>query len=80
MSAYSRSSALHYNEPYMIFFGILVIRGQVLILRDMNAHSFISNPPCWQNVISGPLKEFVESYKLIVNNDVNCLIRPSSPE
>ncbi len=36
------------------------------------------NPDCRQNVNAGPLKEFIKSYELIVNNDTNFPPRPSS--
>ena len=57
----------------------LVIRGRVLIVGDMNAHSSIWNPHCQQNVNAGPLEEIIESYELIVNNDTDFPTCSSSP-
>ncbi len=57
-----------------------VIQGQVLIIGDMNVHSSIWNPHCIQNVNAGPFEELIKSYELIVNNNTNFPIRPSSPE
>ena len=37
------------------------------------------NPRFRQNVNAGPLEELIESYELIVNNDTDFPIRPSSP-
>ena len=45
----------------------------------MNAHNSMWNPHCWQNVNAGPLEELIKSYELIINNDINFPIRPSSP-
>ncbi len=56
----------------------LVIRGRVLIIGDMNAHSSMWNPHCRQNVNAGPLEELIESYELIFNNDTEFPMRPSS--
>ena len=56
----------------------LIIRGQVLILGDMNARSSIWNPHCRQSINAGPLEELIESYELIVNNDTEFPTRPSS--
>ena len=56
-----------------------IIRGRVLIVGDVNAHSPMWNPHCRQNVNAGPLEELIESYELIVNNDTDFPTRPSSP-
>lgn len=55
------------------------MKGRVLIIGDINAHSSIWNPHCWQNVNTGSLKELIESYELIVNKDTDFFTRPSSP-
>lgn len=47
----------------------LIIKGRVLILGDMNAHSPMWNPHCQTRKNAGPLEELIESYELIVNND-----------
>ncbi len=57
----------------------LIIRGRVLILGDMNAHSSMWNPHCQQSINAGPLEELIKNYELIVNNDTEFPIRPSSP-
>ena len=36
------------------------------------------NPHFWQNINAGQLKELIESYELIVNNDTNYPTCPSS--
>lgn len=56
----------------------LVIRGRVLIVGDMNAHSTMWNPRCHQKQNAGPLEELIEGYGLIVNNDVDFPTRPAS--
>ncbi len=56
-----------------------IITGRVLIVGDVNAHSSMWNPHCRQNVNTGPLKELIECYELIVNNDTDYPTRPSSP-
>ena len=55
------------------------MRGQVLIVGDMNAHSPMWNPHCRQNNNAGPLEELIERCELIVNNDTKFPTRPSSP-
>ena len=55
-----------------------VIRGRVLILGDMNAHSTMWNPHCLQKQNAGPLENLIEKYELIVNNDTDFPTRPSS--
>ena len=56
-----------------------IIRGRVLIVGDVNAHSAMWNPHCRQNINAGPLELLIERYELIVNNDTNFPTRPSSP-
>ena len=56
-----------------------VIRGRVLVVGDMNAHSSMWNPHCRQKANAGPLEELIESYELMVNNDTDFPTRPSSP-
>ena len=55
-----------------------IIRGRVLIVGDMNAHSTMWNPHCHQKQNASPLEEIIERYKLIVNNDTDFPMRPSS--
>ena len=38
----------------------LIIKGRVLIIGDMNAHSSMWNPHCRQKQNAGPLEEFIE--------------------
>ena len=57
-----------------------IMRGRVLIIGDMNAHSPIWNPHCQQNINAGPIEELIESYELIVNNNTDFPTRPSSPK
>ncbi len=56
----------------------LVIRGRVLIVGDMNAHSNMWNPHCRQKQNAGLLEEIIETYDLIVNNDTDFPTRPAS--
>ena len=56
----------------------LVIKGRVLIIGDMNAHSPVWNPYCRQNVNAGPLEELIESFELILNNNTDFPTRSSS--
>ena len=55
-----------------------VIRGRVLIVGDMNAHSPVWNPHCHQRQNAGPLEELIETYELLVNNDTDCPTRLGS--
>lgn len=57
-----------------------IIRGRVLIVKNMNAHSHMWNPHCRQNTNAGPLKELIESYGLIVNNNTEFPTQPASTE
>lgn len=54
------------------------IRGRVLIVGDMNAHSPIWNPRCYQKQNAGPLEELIETYKHLVNNDTDFPTRLAS--
>ena len=55
-----------------------VIQSRVLIVGEMNAHSFMWNPHCRQKQNAGPLEELIEKYKLLVNNDTDFPTRPGS--
>ena len=55
-----------------------IIKGRVLIVGDMNAHSPMWNPHCHTKKNAGPLEELIDSYELIVNNDPDYATRPSS--
>ncbi len=55
-----------------------IIRGRVLIVGDINAHSTMWNPHCRQPKNAGPLEELIEGFELIVNNDTDFPTRPSS--
>ena len=55
-----------------------IIRGRVLILGDMNAHSTMWNPHCHQKQNTGPLEDLIERYDLMVNNNTDYPTRPSS--
>ena len=57
----------------------LVIKGRVLIVGDMNAHSPAWNPHCRQKGNAAPLEDLIDSYELIVNNDTDFPTRSSSP-
>ncbi len=56
----------------------LIMQEQVLILGDINVYSFMWNLHCRQSIKAGLLEELIESYELIVNNDTEFPIRPSS--
>ena len=55
-----------------------VIRGRVLIVGDMNAHSPSWNPHCRQRQNAGPMEELIETYDLLVNNNTDFPTRPGS--
>ena len=55
-----------------------IIKRQVLIVGDINAHSPVWNPYCHRRKNAGPLEELIDSYELIVNNDPDYATRPSS--
>ena len=48
-----------------------IIRGRVLIVGNINAHSTMWNPHCRQPKNAGPLEELIEGFELIVNNDTD---------
>ena len=55
-----------------------IIRSQVLIVRDINAHSPLYNFNYHQRQNAGSLKELIETYKLLVSNNIDFSIRPGS--
>ena len=55
-----------------------IIKSRVLIVGDINTHSSIWNPYCRQNVNVWLYKELIEGYQLIINNNTNFPIQPSS--
>lgn len=54
------------------------MRGRVLIIEDINAHTPMCNPYFWQNINARLLKKLIKGYKLIVNNNSDFLTRLSS--
>ena len=50
----------------------------MLIVGDMNAHSPIWNLNCHIEKNARPLKELIDNYELIVNNDPDYATCPSS--
>ena len=50
-----------------------IIRGRVLIVGDVNAHSTMWNPHCRQSKNAAFLEELIESFELVVNNDTDFL-------
>ncbi len=55
-----------------------IIKGRILIVGDINAHSTMRNPHCRQPKNAGPLEELIEGFELIVNNDSDFPTRPQS--
>ena len=55
-----------------------VIRGRVLLVGDMNAHSPSWNPHCTRRQNAGPLEELIDKFELIVNNNTDFATRPAS--
>lgn len=55
------------------------MRGWVLLLGDMNAHSTSWNPHCVRRQNAGPLEELIDKYELIFNNNTDFPTRPQSP-
>lgn len=55
-----------------------VIRGQVLFLGDMNAHSPIWNPHCRGRKNAKPLEDLIEKFDLLINNKSGRTTRPAS--
>lgn len=54
-----------------------IICGQVLIIGDINANSFIRNPHYWQIINARSIEKLIESYELLDNNDTNFSTRLS---
>ena len=55
-----------------------VIRGQVLITGNMNAHSPVWNPHCYQRQNASVLEDIIDHYGLLVYNKPGCSTRPLS--
>ncbi len=55
-----------------------VIRGRVLIARDINAHSPVWNAYCHQKQNASVLEEIIDEYGLLVNNEPRRSTRPVS--
>lgn len=55
-----------------------IIRGRVLLVGDMNAHSPNWNPRCTRLQNAGPLEELIDTFELIVNNNTDIPTRPAS--
>lgn len=55
-----------------------VIRGRVLLLRDMNAHNPLWNPHCQRRINAKPLEELIEKFHLLINNESGRSTRPIS--
>ena len=55
-----------------------ILRGRVLLLGDINAHSPSWNSHCNRRQNEGPLEELIETYELIVNNSIDLPTWPAS--
>lgn len=55
-----------------------IIRGRMLLLGDMNAHSPSWNSHCTRRQNAGPLEELIDIFELIVNNSPDIPTRPAS--
>lgn len=55
-----------------------VIRGRVLLLGDMNAHSPIWNSHCQIRKNSKPLEDLIEKFDFFINNEPGRTTRPAS--
>ena len=55
-----------------------VIRGRVLFLRDVNAHSPIWNSHCRGRKNAKPLEDLIEKFNLLINNESGRTTRPAS--
>lgn len=55
-----------------------IIRGRVLLLGDMNAHSPLWNPHCQRRINAKPLEELIEKFHLLINNESGRATRPAS--
>lgn len=47
-----------------------VIRGQFLLLGDINAHSPVWNPHCQRRKNAKPLEDLIEIFDLLINNEI----------
>ena len=47
------------------------MRGRVLIIGDMNAHSPSWNSHCHQRQNAGPLEELIKTHDLFINNNTD---------
>lgn len=56
-----------------------ILRSRVLLLGDMNTHSTSWNLYCVKQQNAGPLKEFIDKYKLILYNNTEFPTCPQSP-
>lgn len=54
------------------------MRGRVLIVGDMNAHSNMWNPHYQRKQNTGSLESLIKRYELIVNNDTSLATHSSS--
>ena len=57
-----------------------IIKGRVLLLGDMNAHSPSWNPHCVRRQNAGPLEDLIDKFELIVNNNTDYPTRLQSQE
>ncbi len=55
-----------------------VIRGRVLIARDINNHSQVWNLHCHRRQNAAILEEHIDKFSLLINNEPECAICPSS--
>lgn len=55
-----------------------MIRGRVLFLGDLNAHSPVWNPYCQRKKNAKPLEDFIEKFDLLINNESGRTTRPAS--
>lgn len=58
----------------------LIIKGQVVIIGDINVYSTVSNCYCYQKHKIDPLENLIKTYRLIVNNNTNSSTCLSSHE
>ena len=49
-----------------------------MIVEDINVQNPIWNSHCYHRQNAGPLEEFIETYKLLVNNNIDFPTRPGS--
>lgn len=55
-----------------------ILKGRVLVLGNMNAHSPMWNPHCQTRKNSGPLEALIDRFELIVNKNPDYATRPIS--